>query len=71
MQELLRLAQQAAVDQGVTFRHVLEEALRVAVLRPATPSEFKLRWDPVPGGLQPGVDLADRESLYDLMEDRS
>jgi hypothetical protein len=70
-EELLRLAHKAAADQGVTFRHVLEEALRAAVLQPKDPSGFKLRWDPVPGGLLPGVDLADRDSLYDLMEDRS
>jgi len=69
-EELLRLAQQAAVDQGVTFRHILEEALRVAVLRPANPTGFKLHWTPVTGTGPPRVDIADRDALYDFMEER-
>ncbi|MCY7418567.1 MAG: DUF2191 domain-containing protein [Chloroflexi bacterium] len=69
-EELLRLARQAAVDQGVTLRHVLEEALRAAVLRAPRQGGFKLRWTPITGTGPPLVDISDRDALVEFMEGR-
>ena len=68
--ELLRLAKRSALDRGITLTQVIEEALAAAVLHPGQPSEFRLRWRPVRGRQAPPFDIADRQSLYDRMEDR-
>jgi len=54
---------------GTTITKVVEEALRAAVSGqvPRT-ARFSLRWNPVAGRTRPGIDLADRDSLYEAME---
>ncbi len=69
---LLREARKRAVEKGKTLTRVVEEALG-AYLRPARLDRrrFKLELLTKKGRLQPGVDLADRDSLYDRMENRT
>ncbi|MGH9870333.1 MAG: type II toxin-antitoxin system VapB family antitoxin [Candidatus Polarisedimenticolia bacterium] len=69
--ELLRQAKKKAADSGVPLREVVEAALR-GYLAPRRPHEkFRLRWRPaVKGKIQPGVNLDDRQSLWDLMDGR-
>jgi hypothetical protein len=66
---LMRRVKQRARETGRSITEIVEQALRrdVSGVRPAT-GGFTLRWTPVSGRLQPGVDLSDRDSLYDLME---
>ncbi|HLK11578.1 MAG TPA: hypothetical protein VKW76_09365 [Candidatus Binatia bacterium] len=68
---LLRAAKKRAAEEGTTLTHVLEEALRHH-LRPVRPTgrPFRLRLLTKRGRLIPGVDLADRDSLYERMEGR-
>ena len=70
-EELLRLAREAAADRGITFREVLEEALRASVMDPPHQAPFTFRWTPVTGTGPPLVDVDDRDALYDLLEGRS
>ena len=70
-EEIFRLLKEQAVKQGKTMSEILEEALRQVLLpRKKQAPAFKLRWRTVPGGLVPGVDIADRDSLYERMESR-
>jgi plasmid stability protein len=69
--DLLRLAKQRAAAEGIALRAFVEDALRARLLpraeqRPA----FKLDLPVVDGDKQPAVDIADRNALYDLMEQR-
>ena len=69
---LYRAVKQRAALTGLTITQIVEEALRAALRAADEPRPaFKLRWVTVEGRLRPGIDLADRDSLYELMEGRS
>jgi hypothetical protein len=69
--DLMKRARRRAADTGTTLTKVVEEALRAAVSGQAPRiGRFTLRWKPVAGRTLPGVDLADRDSLYQEMERR-
>ncbi len=68
---LLREAKKRAADEHRPLTRMLEDALRGYLRgnrRPAT--GFRYRPVVVKGGPRPGVDLADRDSLYEIMEGR-
>ena len=69
---LLRKAKAEAASSGRTLTSMVEEGLR-EVLRvqekPAAP--YKLKLMVAEGGPQAGVDVSDRDALYDRMEGRS
>lgn len=71
--DLYREVKRVAADDGRTVTSFVEEALRAALARrdeqPANRPPYRVT--PVGGrGVQPGVDLADRAALTDLMEGR-
>jgi hypothetical protein len=66
--ELFRKAKKKAADEGVPFRAVIESALRSYLEKKKEKSGYKLKWRPEKGRLQPGVDLEDRDSLFDIMD---
>jgi hypothetical protein len=68
---LLELAKRYASSQGTTLRAVVEEALR-ARLAPRPEARARYRFAPpiVRGSSPPQVDVADRNALYDLLDDR-
>ncbi|OHD68630.1 MAG: hypothetical protein A2177_15195 [Spirochaetes bacterium RBG_13_68_11] len=67
--ELMKRVKQRASETGATITQVVEEALRAAVAGQAPRGErYVLRWKPVAGPALPGIDLADRDSLYEAME---
>jgi predicted transcriptional regulator len=70
--ELMRLVKQRARATGRTITQVIEEALREGLsgTRPQASQPFELRWVTVRGRLLPGVDLDDRDSLYERMDGR-
>lgn len=70
--DLLRRAKQRAAKLGQTLSRFIEKALRLALepqKRPARP--FRLTLLTKKGRLIPGVNLEDRDSLYERMEGRS
>lgn len=71
--KLMRGVKRQAAETGQTVTRVIENALREALARQkaARGRPFKLRWVTARGRLRPGVDLMDRDSLYERMEGRS
>lgn len=69
---LLHEAKSRAAEAGMSLTRLLERAL-LQYLFPPRREASNYRFTPVlkSGPLQPGVDLADRDSLYDIMEGRS
>ena len=69
--ELVKEIKRRAADSGRTMTEVIEDTIREG-LRPREKSSkpYRLRIPIVKGKLRPGVDLNDRDSLYDIMEGR-
>jgi len=69
--DLVKEIERRIADSGRTMTQELEDILR-AGLRSGAPREepFRLQLPTVKGELLPGVDLNDRDSLYDIMEGR-
>lgn len=68
--EVLRQAKRRAADEGVSLREVLETALRCYLAGGRRQGGYRLQWRPERGRLRPGVDLDDRDALFDLMGGR-
>ena len=68
--ELLRQAKARAASDGTTLRRVVEAALRSYLSGRSRPKKYTLRWRTERGRLRPGVDLDDREALFDVMDGR-
>jgi len=68
--DILRLAKQRAADEQIPLRAVVEAALRRYLTRPAQSAGYKLRWRTERGELLPGVNLDDRDALFDRMSTR-
>lgn len=68
---LLHRARRRAAEAKTTLTHVVEEALRRYLTpRPDPPASIRRRWRTIRGRNLPGVDIADRDRLYDAMERR-
>jgi|JI10StandDraft_1071094.scaffolds.fasta_scaffold646199_2 hypothetical protein len=70
-EDLFVAAKKEAAERRVTLKVLVESGLRreLAAGRPGSPTAGKrprIRWVTVPGGVPPGIDLADRGSIYDL-----
>ncbi len=68
--ELFREVKRRAADERVPMRRIVEAALRVYLERPGRRKTYKLQWRTENGRLQSGVNLEDRDTLFDLMEGR-
>ncbi len=68
--ELFREAKRRAEDEQVPMRRIIEAALRVYLEPPRSRKTYRLQWRTEKGRLQPGVNLEDRDALFDLMEGR-
>jgi hypothetical protein len=67
---LMRAAKKLAAERGVTLTRVVEEALRAAFSKPPESKPYRFKWTTVKDRRLPGVDVADRDALYDWMEGR-
>ena len=68
---LMRDARKKAGAEGRTLTSVIEEALRTLLRRPGErPEPFRLCWVTKRGPAAPGVDVSDRDALYERMEGR-
>ena len=69
--DVMKRARKKAAEEGRPLKDVINDALRFgleAERGPRKPYRFKLRT--VAGKTLPGVDLTDRDKLFDLMEGR-
>jgi hypothetical protein len=72
--QVMKAVKRAAVESGRTMTAVIEESLRDTLLRRRTGGEtkpYKLVLPTVKGRKKPGVDLTDRDSLFEIMEGRA
>jgi hypothetical protein len=70
---LLKKAKERARRTNQTLTRVIEDALRATLIGtpgPAAPV-YRLALPTVKGTLLPGIDVSDRDSLYERMEERS
>ena len=65
---ILKAAKRRAIEENLTLTRVLEDALHQYLRPPVPRGRFRLRILTRKGDLVPGVDLEDRDSLYDRME---
>ena len=65
--ELLRRAKKRAAEEQTTLRVIVDRALR-QYFSPAAERRIPLAWEIDFGRILPGVNLEDRDALYDLME---
>lgn len=70
--ELMKQVKRKAAETGRTMTSIIEEGLRESLRRPRPPGSesYRLEMVTVKGRLRAGVDLKDRDALYDLMEGR-
>ncbi len=68
--ELFRRAKRRAATEGATFREVVETALTFYLSKGSRKAPYRLRWRTESGRMLPGVQLEDRDALFDLMEGR-
>lgn len=67
--ELLAAARRRARELGTSLTSVVEEALAAALTRrPPARERFRLRWKPHRGRLVAGIDVSNRDALYEAME---
>jgi hypothetical protein len=68
---LLERAKRHASAHGTTLRAVVEEALRARLApRPEERARYRFAPPTVRGSSAPAIDVADRNALYDLLDDR-
>ncbi len=68
---LYQAAKVKAAKEGKTLTRVVEEALREHVAPSGASKPFKLKVITERGELLPGVNIDDRDSLYEIMEGRA
>lgn len=69
-EDLLRALKTRAAREGRTLQAIANELLRQAVSHTETESSYSLEMSGWKAGTQPGVDLLDRDKLFDLMDGR-
>ena len=65
--ELYRQVKKRAADDGSSIKSIVQNALRLYLGGKAR-SEYRFTWHPDRGTLLPGIDLDDRDSLFNAME---
>jgi len=67
--ELMRAVKRRAAEVGSTMTEIIEEALRDHLHRSQERVQpFEFHWVTVKGSALPGVDITDRDALYEQME---
>ncbi|MBI4236941.1 MAG: DUF2191 domain-containing protein [Deltaproteobacteria bacterium] len=68
--DLFRMLKLRAAQQGATLREFVSALLRRALLPTKARIRYQLRWTTERGKVLPGVNLDDRDALFNLMEGR-
>ena len=69
-EKLLRRLKQKAAMEGTSLQDVANQLLRRALATPERTAPYTLDIEGWSADLQPGVDILDRDSLFDLMSGR-
>lgn len=68
--ELMKLVKKHAAETRQTITAVIEDAIRQTLLPSNSREAAPFEWTTVRGRVLDGVDLRDRDKLFDLMEGR-
>ena len=68
-EDLHRRLKERAAREGRTLQSLANDLLRLGLAVPKA-SDYRLKFVSVKGEHQPGVDLFDRDALFNLMEER-
>lgn len=69
--QLYTEARKKAHEEGIPLRELVERALRRQIMDgPRARGAYTLSWSTEHGELRQGIDLADRRTLLDIMEER-
>ena len=68
--DLLRRLKEHAAREGRSMQAVANELLRDGLTRLAEPARYKMALEGWEAEEQPGVELLDRDKLFDLMDGR-
>ncbi len=70
--DLLVAAKKHAAETSSTLKEVFERGLRRELSQAPVPGpRRRIRWVTVPGGLPPGLDVADRVAMHDFLRRRA
>jgi hypothetical protein len=70
-ERLLARAKALALREGTTLTALLEDALRARLApRPKSATPIELKLPTVKGSALPNIDIADREALFDLLDNK-
>jgi len=65
---LLKKLRQLAVSKSTTISHLVNEIIWSHLFGKSKARNYRLDWHPEKGAIQPGVDVADRDALFEIME---
>ena len=68
-EELLKGVREVAGRSGWNLSQAISELVAIGMHAHVTHGESEFRWKTFAGKVHPGVDIDDRDRLYDLMED--
>lgn len=68
--DLLKRLKERAAREGRSMQDLANELLRDGLLRRESPAGYELHLEGWEAREQPGVDLLDRDALFDLMDGR-
>ena len=69
-EDLLKTLKASAARRGITLASLVNELLRQALATRARRQGYTLKLEGWDAQLQPGVDILDRDKLFDLMNGR-
>ncbi len=71
-ERVLKRAKRLAANEGITLTALVEDALRARIApKPRPALAFKLELPTVKGVASPVVDIADRNAVFDLLDETS
>ncbi len=68
---LLARAKERAAAEGTTLTSIIEQALAALLAPRPTQSTYSLKWKTHKGHVMPGVDVANRDALFDIMDGKT
>ncbi len=67
-EELLAAVKEFAADKGWSLSKAVAELVKIGMNRPKEAENYAFTWRTFRGKTAPGLDIDDRDKLYDMME---
>jgi hypothetical protein len=70
-QDLLSKVKALGKEKGLSVSRTISELVRIALLQKQNPQKHRFMWKTYKGQLRPGINIDDRDQLYNLMENHN